>query len=396
MKIVLAPDGFKGSLRAKEVCDSMREGALRAAPEAEIVCVPMADGGEGTVRSLVDALGGSFVFCETEDPIGRRMVSAYAILSASENNRGARGMTAIIEMSAASGIQLLKEREYAPLRASTRGTGLLIKDALDRACRNFIIGIGGSATNDGGAGMAKALGYALLDAHGNEIPEGGGGLRRLDRIVSRRSDARLSESRFTVACDVNNPLLGPNGASRVFGPQKGATPEMIETLESGLENFADKCARDLGKELRDIPGGGAAGGLGAGSVAFLNAELRRGTEIVVDAVGLREKIKGAAFVLTGEGRADAQTASGKTACGVAGVAKEFGIPVILLAGSLGPGAERLNAYGIDECFAVMDGTVTFEDAMKNAAPLIAARTEKIVRDRLSRRTGLAPAQKREK
>lgn len=369
MKIVIAPDSYKGSLTALEACNAMKRGVLKAVPDAEIITVPMADGGEGTTRSLVDSLGGTIIECNVKNPLGVPIKASYGILSDG---------TAVIEMAEASGLTLIGTEERNPMSSTSYGTGELIKDALDRGCRNFILGIGGSATNDGGAGMAQALGFELLDRNGCQIPFGGVGLAELDGINQSSADRRLRESCFTIACDVNNPLCGENGASSVFGPQKGATPEMIAILDRNLSHFADIIERDMGVQVKDIPGAGAAGGIGAGMLAFLNATLKRGVEIVIDAVMLKEKLTGADFVITGEGGCDFQTVQGKTPYGVAKTAQQFDIPTIILAGQVGTGTEALYDHGVTGIFTLVNGPVSLDYAIKHADRLIEEAIERIV------------------
>lgn len=370
MKIVIAPDSYKGSLTAKEACSAMERGVLKAVPDAEIITVPMSDGGEGTTRSLVDSLGGTIIECEVKNPLEIPVTASYGILSDG---------TAVIEMAEASGLTLIKRDQRDPMITTTYGTGELIKDALDRGCRGFILGIGGSATNDGGAGMAQALGFRLLDSNGRQIPFGGAGLAGIVRIDTSKADARIGESRFTVACDVDNPLCGPNGASNVFGPQKGATAEMVDILDKNLDHFADIIGRDMGVRVKDVPGAGAAGGLGAGMLAFLNASLKKGVDIIIDAVELKEKLKGADLVITGEGGCDFQTVNGKTPFGVAKTAQRLGVPAIIIAGTIGEGTEKLYDYGVTGIFTLVNGPVTLDDAIKNAGRLIEGAAERVVR-----------------
>ncbi|MFC4769345.1 glycerate kinase [Effusibacillus consociatus] len=371
MKIVLAPDSYKGSLTAKEACDAMEKGIRRVLSEAEIVKIPMADGGEGTVQSLVDATGGQIFTQEVTNPLGVPVRAKYGILG--------DGKTAVIEMAEASGLYLVPSDRRNPLVTTTYGTGELIRAALDRGCRKFILGIGGSATNDGGIGMAQALGVKLLDAEGKPLPFGGGGLGRLHHIDVTGMDERLKECTFTVACDVDNPLTGPQGACHVFGPQKGATPEMVLELDRNLAHYADIIERDLGKSVKDLPGAGAAGGLGAGLVAFLGATLKRGVEIVIDATRLESNLQGADLVISGEGQCDFQTERGKTPFGVAKVAQRSGVPVILIAGSIGRGVEVLYQHGVQSVFSMVDRPMSLEEAMANAYDLLANCTERIIR-----------------
>lgn len=370
-KVVVAPDSFKGSLTARQVCQAAQEGLRRVWPEAEVVSVPMADGGEGTVQSLVDATAGRIINIDVAGPLGEPVAAFFGVLG--------DAVTAVIEMAAASGLPLVPRDRRNPLTATTRGTGELIASALDMGCRRFIIGVGGSATNDGGAGMAQALGIRLLDARGADIGPGGAELARLARIDASGLDVRASESEFLVACDVDNPLTGPRGASAVYGPQKGATPEMVEILDDALRNLAAVIRRDLGADVDGIPGAGAAGGLGAGLTAFLGARLKRGIEIVTETTRLRDKMKGAALVITGEGRTDFQTLFGKTPMGVASVAKSLGIPVVVISGSVAEDARGLYAHGIDALMSIAKGPCTIEEAIAHAGQLVADAAETAAR-----------------
>ena len=361
MKIIIAPDSFKGSLTALQAAEAMEQGMSRVFPTTEIKKTPMADGGEGTVQSLVDATGGQLLVERVADPLGNEVHAEYGILG--------DATTAVIEMAAASGLTLVPFERRDPLVTTTYGTGQLIKTVLDRGCRNLIIGIGGSATNDGGAGMAVALGAKLLTSDGEPISPGGGGLGALDEINLADLDSRLAATATVVACDVDNPLTGTNGASHVYGPQKGATPGMVETLDSNLAHFASIVQRDMGKVVGDIPGAGAAGGLGAGLIAFLNAELRSGVEIVIDAVQLEKQLEGASLVVTGEGEINFQTVFGKTPVGVAKLAKKYGIPVIAIAGSIAGGAENVHEAGIDAIIDIVPAPIPLESAIENAFDL---------------------------
>ena len=368
-KIVIAPDSFKGSMTAKEASDAIESGAKIVFPDAEFIKVPMADGGEGTVQSIVDSENGKICERFVLGPTCREVKARYGIIG--DN-------TAIIEMAEASGLILLKDCERDPLMTTTYGTGQLILDALDKNCRKFIIGIGGSSTNDGGAGLAQALGAKLVNSKGLDIPFGGGGLGLLESIDVSKMDPRLKECTFIVACDVDNPLCGPNGASAIFGPQKGATPEMIEILDKNLNEYAEIIKRDIGKDVAEIPGSGAAGGLGGGLIAFCNAETKNGIDIVIDATRLREKILSADLVITGEGKCDYQTLSGKTVMGVSKTAKEFDIPIVVLAGAVGDGIEGLYDHGIIEIAAISDASMTLEYAMTNAVSLLEKKSEEIL------------------
>jgi len=375
MKIVIALDSFKGSLSTYDASVSAEKGILRAfgAQKVEVIKVPLADGGEGTVQALVSATGGQVIYTDVTGPLGAPVKAFYGILGDRK--------TAAIEMAAASGLYLVPLDKRNPLNTTTYGTGELIKKALERGCREFIIGIGGSATNDGGAGMAQALGVRLLDEQGNDIAFGGSALKQLDRIDISNLDSRINESKISVACDVDNPLCSERGASVVYGPQKGATPEMVKILDEALEHFAALIKRDLGKEILNIPGAGAAGGLGGGLIAFLGASLQSGIEMVIEKVQLREKIKDADFVITGEGKIDSQTIFGKTPVGVAKTAKEFNIPVIGVAGAVADDASIVHEHGIDTLFSIMNYPIDLESAMesKKAAFLMEKTVEEIFR-----------------
>ncbi|MCF8828512.1 glycerate kinase [Xanthomonas campestris] len=359
MKIVIAPDSYKESLSALEVATQIEAGFREVFPDWSYTKVPVADGGEGTVEALVAATGGRVIDCTVNGPLGTPVQAFFGLTG--------DGRTAVIEMAAASGLALVPPAQRAPLQASTAGVGELILAALDAGARRFIIGIGGSATNDGGAGMAQALGARLLDARNEPIGAGGGALAALARIETDGLDVRLQECHIEVACDVDNPLIGPMGASAVFGPQKGATPAMVRQLDANLQHYANLLERDLGLRLHGLPGGGAAGGLGAALVAFLGAQLRPGVEIVAQALGLDATIAQADLVLTGEGRIDSQSLHGKTPVGVARVAQRHGKPVIAIAGCLGNGAGLLHAHGIAAMFAVVHRACTVEQALAEAA-----------------------------
>lgn len=355
MKIVIAPDSFKECLTAAQVAQSIENGMRQIFPDAEYVQVPVADGGEGTLQSLVDATQGRFIEVTVTGPLGEPVTACFGLLG--------KGDTAMIEMAQASGIELVRPETRNPLIATTFGTGELIKAALDLGVRHFIVGIGGSATNDGGAGMLQALGIKLLDDNNQELEHGGAALAKLSHIDLATMDERLKQCTFIAASDVNNPLTGVNGASATFGPQKGATPEMVALLDNALRHYAAIIKRDLGKEVDAVAGAGAAGGMGAALLGFLNAKLKPGIEIVMEAVELAEKVKGADLVITGEGRIDGQTAQGKTPVGVARIAKMESIPVIALAGSVGLGVEAVYEKGIDALFPVVHGAVSLDEAL---------------------------------
>jgi glycerate 2-kinase len=367
---VLAPDSFKESMTAKEVCIAMEKGIKKALPEAVCIQVPMADGGEGTVQSLVDASEGKIYPVTVTGPLGTPVEASFGILG--------DGETAAIEMASASGIQFVNKETKNPLVTTTYGTGELIKAALDQGVRKIIIGIGGSATNDGGAGMAQALGVRLLGENGEELGIGGGALGRLATVDVSGIDPRLKDTKIYVASDVTNPLCGEKGASHVFGPQKGATPEMVQTLDANLAHYAGVLKEQLGKDLIDFPGAGAAGGLGAGLLAFTSAELRRGIELVIDFTKLEDKVKMADFVLTGEGGIDFQTQYGKTPYGVAQAAKKYGKPVIALAGYVGE-VDVLYDKGIDAIFGILPKATSLEEALAAGQENIEKTAENIAR-----------------
>ena len=371
MKIIVAPDSFKGSVTALEAANAIEQGLHRVFPDAIIEKIPMADGGEGTVQSLVDATGGHIRTERVLGPFENEVEAEFGILS--------DGKTAVIEMASASGLTLVPPDKRNPLHTTTFGTGQLIHAALDFGCRRIIIGIGGSATNDGGAGMAEALGVKFIKRDGTLLKRGGEGLAELESIDISDLHPAILETETIVACDVNNPLTGPDGASHVYGPQKGATPEMVNTLDANLAHYDAILTRTLGKSFNNTPGAGAAGGLGAGLMAFLNADLRLGIDIMIDAVNLRERMKGASLVITGEGQLDFQTAFGKTPVGVAKVAKTYNIPVIAIAGSIGEGAKDVYAKGIDAMLGIVQTPMTLEDAVSDAVHLIADTAEQAAR-----------------
>ncbi|AZQ12214.1 glycerate kinase [Shewanella khirikhana] len=376
MKIVIAPDSFKESLSAMEVADVIEAGFKQVLPDATYVKLPMADGGEGTVQSLVDATGGAIVPVEVTAPLGNKVEGFLGMLgsgSCPDNGSGdgsesatSEARRAVIEMAAASGIHLVAPEQRNPLLTSSFGTGELILAALERGVTHLILGIGGSATNDGGAGMITALGGKLLKADGSPIAFGGGGLAELSHIDLTGLDPRLAGLTIEVACDVNNPLCGPKGASAVFGPQKGATPEMVATLDANLTRYADCIESTLGKSVKDIPGAGAAGGMGAALVGLLGAELKPGIQIVIEALKLADAVADADLVITGEGRIDSQTIHGKTPIGVARCAKQFGKPVIGIAGCLTDDCGVVHDHGIDAVFAVVNRAMALPEALATA------------------------------
>ncbi|MFT9267574.1 glycerate kinase [Oenococcus sp.] len=373
MKIVIAPDSFKGSLTAKQAAESIHTGLLQALPQADYELIPMADGGEGTVQSLVDAKGGIFQNVDVLNPFGETVSARYGLID--------HGKTAVIEMSAASGIQFIRENQTDPLAASSYGTGQLMLDAMHRGARQLIIGIGGSATTDGGQGMAAALGVRFLNKQNQEIHLGGGGLGELDHIDVRQIDPLVSATHIRIASDVTNPLVGPNGSAFVFGPQKGANPQMVHLLDKNLRHYAAVVQRDLGKDLAAYPGAGAAGGLGAGLLAFTNASMAKGIEIVVETTDFKKRVENADLVITGEGSIDFQTQYGKTPIGVAQAAKAVSpqTTIIALAGHVGQGIDPLYKLGIDAVFSILPGVQTLPEAIEKAASNLSRTAENIGR-----------------
>ena len=371
MRIVVAPDSFKGSLTSREAVEAISAGIHRVFPKAEIERLPLSDGGEGIAESLVEALGGDYYSQTVTGPLGDKIKATWALLS--------DGDTAVVELAAASGLTLVPKAELNPLAATTFGTGELIKDALDHGCKRLVIGLGGSATNDGAVGIAQALGGRFLNDQGQEIGPGGQALEDLVRIDLSSLDSRIKAVEVLVACDVDNPLCGPKGAAYVYGPQKGADELMVARLDKALFGLAAVISKDLGMDVLAIPGGGAAGGAGAGTCAFLGGTLRSGIDIVLEAARFSEKVSSADLVITGEGMMDSQTAYGKLPVGVAQAAKEYQIPVIALAGSLQPGVEKVLEKGIDAYFSIVPGITTLDTAMGQAYTLLADRTEQIMR-----------------
>jgi glycerate kinase len=371
MRIVVAPDSFKGSLSALGVAEAMERGIHAVFADAEVIKVPIADGGEGTVAALVSATGGRLEQCVVPGPLGDPVTAVWGVLG--------DGRTAVIEMAAASGLPLVPRHLRDPRITTTAGTGRLVKAALDAGLRKIVIGIGGSATNDVGTGMATELGVRFLDAQGRPLPPGGAALARLARIDLAALDLRLAQTEIMVACDVDNPLTGPRGASAVYGPQKGATPEMVQELDHALGVLAQVATRATGREVADQPGAGAAGGLGAGFLWFSRAQLRPGVEIVLAATGFEAKVADADLVITGEGRTDAQTAMGKAPVGVAAVAKRHAVPVVCLAGGLIEGADAVLAHGIDALASIVPHPMPLEECTEHAAQLIEAAAARVCR-----------------
>ena len=369
--IVLAPDSFKESMTAKEVCEAMERGIRKANSQIRCIHVPMADGGEGTMQSLVDATGGNIYTKEVVGPLGNNVVAKYGILG--------DGEIGVIEMASASGIHLVDSEKRNPLITTTFGTGQLIKACLDKGVKKLLIGIGGSATNDGGAGFIQALGGRLLDENGDDLSYGGGALAKLHTIDLSNLDERLKYVSVEVACDVNNPLCGKEGASYVFGPQKGATREMIEILDQNLSHYAEVIKEQLGKDVISKAGAGAAGGLGAGLMAFLDVKLKSGIEMVIEYANLEEKVRDADMVWTGEGSIDFQTQYGKTPLGVAMIAKKYNKPVIALAGRVGNDIDILYDKGIDAIFGIMRGVTSIEEALVKGPENVEKTSENIIR-----------------
>ena len=371
MKILIAPQAFKGSISAIDAAAAMREGVLRVVPDAEVSAVAVADGGDGTLDTLVEGSGGEIHHIEVTGPLGERRMAEWGAMG--------DGVTAVIEMARTSGLALVPDEKRDPLTTTTFGLGEAIIHAIDAGYRRFIIGIGGSATNDAGAGMAQALGVRLLDSDGRDLEFGGAALSRLDHIDMSGLNETVRSCEFLVACDVNNPLTGPTGASAIYGPQKGATPEMIERLDAALLHFAEVVKRDIGVEINDIPGSGAAGGLGGGMIAFTNGELRAGVDIVLDTVRLDDYLAGCNLVITGEGSMDHSTIYNKAPVGVAERAKKLGIPVVGISGSLGAGFQDVHEHGIDALAAITPGPMTLDEASERAAELISNATEQALR-----------------
>ena len=371
MKIVIAPDSFKDSLSAEKVADAIAAGLADVLPDAQLVKCPMADGGEGTVEAIVAAGNGQLRCNQVQGPLGASVDAHWGWLPDSR--------TAIIEMAEASGLQLVALGQRDACTSSTFGTGELIKAALDAGAQRIILAIGGSATNDAGAGALQALGLGLFDAQGQTLARGGLALAKVARIALDGLDPRLAEVHFEIAADVNNPLCGEQGASAIFGPQKGASPDQVQQLDQALGHFADRCAEVLPKDVRQEPGSGAAGGLGFAAKAFLGAQFRAGVEVVAELVGLAEAVKGADLVITGEGRFDAQTLRGKTPFGVARIAQAQGVPVVVLAGTLGEGYQTLYEHGVNAAFALTCGPMSLEYACTHAPQLLTDRARDIAR-----------------
>ena len=373
MKVVAAIDSFKGSMTSLEVAAAFEKGVKKVYKDAEFIKIPLADGGEGTVKALIDNLDGKMVNIKVKDPLMRDIDSFYGI--------SGDGKTAVIEMAAASGLPLLSPDERNPLKATTFGTGELIKDALEKGCREFIIGIGGSATNDAGTGMLSALGYIFLDENGNELEPNGENLINIKSFKDDKVMKEVSEAKFLIACDVDNPFYGTNGAAHVYGKQKGATGDIIKILDDGMRNFSNVIEKIKKTDISNISGSGAAGGLGGAFTAFFNSELKPGIDIITEKIELENKINGSDYVITGEGRIDFQSAMGKTPSGVAKLAKKYGIPVIAIGGSVDDEIGNIYDCGITAAFSIIDSPMTLGEAMdtKNAQRLVEKTAEQIFR-----------------
>ena len=371
MKILVAPDSFKGSLTAMEAAENIKNGIHNYDSKIDIDLLPMADGGEGTVQSLVDATEGEIIKKKVTGPLGNTVEAFYGLLGDKK--------TAVIEMAAASGLPLVPEEKKNPSKTTTYGTGELIAAALDAGAQKIIIGIGGSATNDAGVGMAQALGAEILDEKGEQIDFGGGSLSQIEQIKLDKLDSRLKDVEILAACDVDNPLYGKEGAAYVYAPQKGANPEMVEILDQNLRYFNDIVIKELNKNPNEISGAGAAGGLGAGLVAFLDAELKAGVTIILDLINFEERLKNVDLVITGEGMLDGQSIYGKTPVGVSRSAAKKNIPVIAIAGTLGEGVEKVLDHGINSYFSIIDRPAELKDIIERSPELLAEVSEQIIR-----------------
>jgi glycerate 2-kinase len=371
MNIVIAPDSFKESLSAAKVAEHIASGVRKAMPCADITCLPMADGGEGTVEAMVTATGGKVVKVQSLDPLGREIQSFYGVLG--------NDTTVVVEMAAASGLELLRQEERNPMFTSTYGTGILIREAIEKGFKDIIVGIGGSATNDGGTGMAMALGYKFLNTDWNPIGQGGGSLDKLFCIDDSGVLPQLKNTKITIACDVKNPLYGTQGAACIFARQKGATEKMIEQLDHNLRHLAVITSQFIDQDLSQVEGAGAAGGLGFGLMAFFNAQMKTGFDVIMEVTRLEEHISQAELVFTAEGKIDFQTKYGKTPWGIGQIAKKHKVPVIVLAGALGEGIEALHDEGITAFFAIADKPLSLEESIQRAGELLEKKTEQIMR-----------------
>ncbi|RFB12518.1 glycerate kinase [Bacillus sp. HNG] len=379
MKILIAPDSFKGSVTAIEAALSIEKGIINAFPHAETKLIPMADGGEGTMENLITSTAGHKVAVTVTGPLGKPIEAFFGVLGDNE--------TCIIEMASASGLDLISFSERNPLTATTFGTGELIKRALDDGYRKFVLAIGGSATNDGGVGMLQALGIQILDKSGNDIGFGGGALSQIHEVRMDHFDKRIYESHFLIASDVENPLVGDNGASHVFGPQKGATDEMVQILDQNLTHWANVVEQVTGIRLHDMPGAGAAGGIGGAFQAFFPSTMKRGIDVVIQYSKLVDHLEDVDLVITGEGQVDFQTAFGKTPMGVAQTANKLNIPTIIIAGSVGKGIQTLYQFGVIAVFSIINRPLRLEDAMQETKKLLEQTAEQVCRTYFFNRQG---------
>ncbi len=369
MRVVIASDSFKGSNPSHRIGQKISEGVLKVFPDADIEIVPIGDGGEGTVDAVIYEMNGSIRELTVTGPLGEPVKASY----------GKAGHVAVIEMASASGLPLVPDKKKNPLKTTTYGTGELIKDALDQGCTKILVAIGGSATNDGGVGMAQALGYSFKDASGSEIGYGGGELKKTASIDASGASKLLDAAEIDIMCDVSNPLCGPTGASAVYGPQKGADPEMVKTLDENLAHLAKTVKTQLGSDHRDTPGSGAAGGLGFGLISFAKGELRSGIEAVLEAINFDKKVKEADLVITGEGKMDGQSIYGKAPVGVAKFAKKYDIPVLAMVGDIGKGIEAVYDHGIDSVMSNVNRAMPLKDAMAESADLMVDAAERAMR-----------------
>ncbi len=370
MKMLLASDSYKGSLTTMQVAEQIKKGVRKVFPEAEFMCVPVADGGEGTVETMVTHLGGEYRTVKVTAPDGSKIDARYGIL---------KNGIAVIEMAAASGLPIIPKEKRNVMTATTYGTGEMIKAALAEECEQIYIGVGGSATNDGGVGMAQALGYSFLDRNGKEVGFGGGELEKIEKIDSSGADPRLKKKKIVVMSDVVNPLCGKSGAAAIYGPQKGASPKQVEELDRGLKHLANLIREQMGINLEELPGAGAAGGLGAGLVAFAGAEIRSGIKTVLELANFREKLDWADLVITGEGKIDSQSVLGKVISGISQMAKEKNIPVIAVSGAIEYGAEVIYDKGVSTMEAAVCKTMQLDEAVRNADTLVENAVERVMR-----------------
>ncbi|MDQ0254144.1 glycerate kinase [Evansella vedderi] len=371
MKIVIAPDSFKGSLSAPLLCEAISKGVKNIIPDVEILKVPLADGGEGTMENLVYSTGGKIIEVNVNNPLMIKVKANYGILG--------DGETVVIEMAQASGLPLLTKEQRNPMKTSSYGTGELIEDALERGYKKFIIGIGGSATNDGGAGMLEALGVKFFDQEGIRLERGGANLSRLAYFEEENMHPKLKEAEFVIASDVKNPLCGPDGASTVFGPQKGATSEMVEQLDNALKNYANIILKQKKMNIMDVPGAGAAGGMGAALLVFFNGKMKSGIDIVLDAVNFKKKLENTDLLITGEGKLDTQTLSGKVIAGVCKIANKSNVPVIALCGGSTLNGGEIKSIGLHAAFSIVKGPCDLDYAIENTKILTEEKVEELIK-----------------